>query len=176
MSGCLPALSIRCWYSACVWSFLSAGVIPVELVGPFEAHAASITAAAIAEMLALISPFMVTSPCFVVCRGSLFRCMGHIKAGNAVLRRSRLAFPGFPLGRRVASDFGLGVEAEVREREAEGVDEAVGEDRYPQIAPRQYVGRAENQSCDTGIDDARGALIVVPVPEQHGGDDDRDPE
>jgi hypothetical protein len=62
----LFALSANCWYS-------------VGCTTPFDAHDASITAAAIAETLALIWSFIVNSTGFDAWRSSVCRCAGGSK-------------------------------------------------------------------------------------------------
>jgi hypothetical protein len=50
-----------------------------ELTGPFDAHEASITAAAKANVLALIWSFMLNSAGLDAWKDSVFRCGGLIK-------------------------------------------------------------------------------------------------
>jgi hypothetical protein len=78
---CWLALSARLRYSDKVlfWTVAPVGAAPGGLTGLLDAHAASITAAAIRETLVLIWPFMLTSAGSEACRNSVIRCVGLIK-------------------------------------------------------------------------------------------------
>ncbi len=58
--------------------------------------------------------------------------------------------------------------AEENEQETRGIDDAMHEDRQPQVAAAKPIQQAEQETCQSGIQDPGDTLVGMPETEEDG--------